>query len=123
MRIGKVNNAQLIIGQSVSAGQFVNIYVDGGVSKIRPADASLNYPADGYVLESGNLGSIASVFSLGINDKVSNAPVGPVYLSTNGGVSASPPAPGSTVVLQLLGPAIAANAIVFQPGPSILQPV
>ena len=49
---GSTSPFEAISDTSITAGSFVNVYDDGGIRKIRLADAVANRPAMGYVLES-----------------------------------------------------------------------
>jgi hypothetical protein len=45
---------EIVTFEDLSAGDFVNIFLDGGVAKVRKADATNSRDANGFVLESKN---------------------------------------------------------------------
>lgn len=103
--------------EALSSGDFVNFHLNSSVPSVRKADASNNRPAQGYVLTGALSGANATVYLSGRNTAVTGATVGKVYLSATvaGGFSGTPPAtPGANVILQGLGTAISATAIVFE---------
>ena len=57
------------VGEAVSAGDFVEIYDDGGTTKIRPADNSNGREANGYVLDSGAVAANVNVYFDGANNR------------------------------------------------------
>lgn len=105
--------------ENLAAGDFVNFFDDAGTIKARKADASNNRQAFGYVLTAVTAPANATVYLSGRNSAVIGAAVGPVYLSgtTPGGFSLTSPTPGPTVILQRLGNAISATAIIFENDP------
>lgn len=108
--------------ETLTAGHFVNIFDDDGTVKARPADASNNRPAIGYVLQGATAPNNATVYLSGRNTAVTGATVGPVFLSATvaGGFSSTAPAtPGANVILQRLGTAISTTSIVFENDPPI----
>lgn len=106
--------------EALAAGDWVNIWNDGGTAKARKANAAVpTRPADGYVLASANSGASASVFVSGINSQVSSQTPGVVYLQTTAGVggSAVPSVTGQSV--QLIGIALSATEVFFVRGEPI----
>jgi len=94
--------------ENLSAGDFVNIFDDAGVTKVRKADASANKPAHGYVLDDVAAGSDATVYFDGHNTKLSGLTVGTYYFlsdTTPGGVTNTPPST-TGYFIQRLGIAI-----------------
>jgi hypothetical protein len=103
--------------ETLTAGDFVNIFSNSGDPTARKADASNARPAHGYVLTGVTSPANATVYLSGRNTAVTGATVGTVFLSatTAGGFSSTSPAtPGANVILQRLGNAISATAIVFE---------
>lgn len=86
-------NTQIIpTSESLSAGNFVNIWTDSGAVKVRLADNSNGRPADGYVLDAVASSASATVYPLdGTNSELSGLTPGAEYwLGTAGGVTATP---------------------------------
>ena len=97
--------------ENLSAGDFVNIFDDGGTIKVRKADASINKPAHGYVLDDVSAGSDATVYFNGFNNKLSGLIVGKYYFlsdTTPGKVTDTAPI---TYLKQKLGFAISSDTI------------
>lgn len=78
--------------ESLSAGNFVNIWADTGVAKVRLADNSNGRPADGYVLDAVSSAADATVYPLdGTNSELATLSPGASYwLGTAGGVIETP---------------------------------
>ena len=99
--------------EALAAGDFVNIYNSSG-EKVRKADATTaGKKANGFVLAAVSNGGQAIVYLRGINNQVTGATVGEVFLSTTAGgfTSTAPSAAGN--VFQPLGTAISATEIDF----------
>jgi hypothetical protein len=96
------------------------VWSDGGVFKVRKADA--NDPAKeahGFVTAAVASGASATVYTDGANDQVSGLTPGPVWLSeTAGGVTQAPTTP-SGGISQLLGVAVTATKINVDIQPSV----
>ena len=81
--------------EALTAGDLVNI--DPANGQVRKADNSNGRPADGFVIAAVANGATATVYFDGTNASVT-APLGPVYLGTAGGVTATAPlTPGTTI--------------------------
>ena len=106
---------------ALAAGDFVNVFNDGGVARVRKADASTGVaPANGFVLAAYTVGQTATVYWGGLNNQVSGLTPGIHFLSTTPGAS-SHVAPASTGnIVQRLGFAISSSVINFQPQDPIL---
>lgn len=104
------------VGEAVSAGDFVEIYDDGGTTKIRPADNSNGREANGYVTSSGAVAANVNVFFDGANTNLSGlTPGARYYLSTAGDVTATPLDPATQTGLhQFLGVASSATELCVQ---------
>jgi hypothetical protein len=88
-------------GVTLDQGDFVNIFIDGGLTKIRKSDATLARMAHGFVKESGVANDMIDVYFTGINDSVVIAdPVSGdrVYIRDNGKVSHIAPALSSQYI-------------------------
>ena len=99
--------------EDLSAGDFVNIFDDGGTTKVRKADASSNKPAHGYVLDSVTSGNNVTVHFDGHNTQLTGLTPGKYYFlsaTTPGGVSDTPPNTAGHIA-QRLGVAISDTTI------------
>lgn len=102
--------------EALNAGDFVNIWDDAGVGKVRKADASTTgKEANGFVLDAVASGNAATVYWEGINTQVSGLTPGTAYLSssTPGAATNTPPST-SGAIIQRLGKAIDAATIAFE---------
>jgi hypothetical protein len=108
------DTAGIAASEALAAGDFVNVYNDAGVGKVRKADATTNgKPANGFVKASVSSGALATVFFDGNNDAVTGATAGAAYLSvTAGGASSTAPSASGNLV-QRLGVATSATSINF----------
>ena len=77
--------------EDVSAGDFVNIFDNGGSVAVRKADKSNGRDANGFVLESATAPSAVKVFFEGTNSQLSGLSIGErYYLDTAGAVTSVP---------------------------------
>jgi hypothetical protein len=82
---------EIVTFEDLSAGDFVNIFLDGGVAKVRKADATNSRDANGFVLESKNEPTPVKVFFEGTNSQLSGLTIGArYYLDATGGVTLTP---------------------------------
>lgn len=81
-----------VASENLSAGKFVNIHLDAGITKARLADATNNRQADGFVLDSVEAGEQIAVYKIDSNNtKLSDLSPGKKhYLATAGGVTDTP---------------------------------
>jgi hypothetical protein len=108
------DTATITASESLSAGDFVNIWSDAGTPKVRKADASTSgKEAVGFVLSAVTSGSQATVYFEGQNTAVSGkTPGARQYLSaTTPGATTETPPSGSGQVVQMLGVAVSATSI------------
>lgn len=104
--------ATLLTTEALNAGDYVNIFNDVGVPKVRKADATNDRPAHGFVKDPFALSSNAVVFFEGPNDDRSGlTPGARYYLSSGGGVTSTPPSLPTSVIHQFLGIAVNATTI------------
>lgn len=104
--------------ESLAAGDFVNIWSNGGTAAVRKADAaSTGKEAHGFVLAAVTSGNPATVYFEGTNDQVTGQTPGPVYLSATvpGAATSTPPATAGQVV-QNIGITTSATAVNFERG-------
>lgn len=103
--------------EALGAGDWVNLWSDGGTLKVRKADATTaGKEAHGFVLAAVESAANATVYVAGINNQLSGLTLGATYFltTTAGNESATAPSAAGNVV-QALGPAISATEIAFQP--------
>lgn len=106
---------------ALAAGDFVNVYNDGGTAKVRKADASsATAPANGFVLSAVVSGADATVYFGGLNSAVTGVTPGQHFLSTTPGASNHVAPSGSGQIVQRVGFAVSANTINFTPQDPIL---
>lgn len=110
------DTADLTASEALAAGDFVNVWDDGGTPSCRKADASTasaGKRADGYVKAAVTLGGTATVFFEGSNDQLTGLTVGSMYYldgTTPGAVTATAPTT-SGHILQEVGRAVSATKI------------
>lgn len=106
------DTAAIVASEILAAGDFVNVWSDVGVFKVRKADATVaGKEAHGFVLAGFAAAATATVYFEGNNTQVAGATPGPVYLSTTaGGFTSTPPAAAGNIV-QKIGVAVAATRI------------
>ncbi len=122
---GRLDNSMMPVGigadtqilpasENLAAGDFVNIWTDTGVAKVRKADASTSgKEADGFVLSAVTSGNNATVYFEGTNTQMTGLTPGGAYFlsaSTPGGVASAAPS-GSGNVIQKVGKATSTTAI------------
>ena len=103
--------------EALSAGDFVNIFDDGGTPSVRRANATaIGTEAIGYVTNNFALGDDATVFFEGENTALTGLTPGATYFlsaATPGGVTTTPPAANGNIV-QIVGKACSATSIIYQ---------
>jgi len=106
----------MIAGESLAAGDFVNIFDNSGTRNCRKADASNGRMAQGYVLEAVSSGQNATVYKTGSNPALSGLTPGQLrYLSpTTAGTSTATAPSASGQIIQVLGYAESATSILFE---------
>lgn len=92
----------------LTAGQWVNLHNVAGVKNVRPADSTdATKPVHGFVLSGFASSATATVYLFGINNVI---PIGsfvaadvgsPVFLSTAGGTTLTPPATTGNLLQQV----------------------
>ena len=117
----EMNAVDLPAYENLTAGDFVNIFLDAGTPKVRKADASTNKPAHGYVLSSVSAGSNVTVYFDGHNTQLTGLTPGSYYFlsaTTPGGVSSTPPNT-SGYLAQRVGVAVSTTTIDVEIGDPI----
>lgn len=119
MPIGYGDETKLLTAyENISAGQWVNIFLDGGVAKIRKADATtIGKEADGFILVGVTTGNTVLTYQEGYNTQCAGLTIGATYYldTTAGGITATPPSATGNVV-QSVGKAVSATEIAFKRG-------
>lgn len=102
--VGIGADTQMIVtAEALDAGDFVNIFDDGGTISVRKADNSNDRRADGFVLNAYALAATAEVYFEGTNTSLAGLTLGVrYYLGTAGDVVATPPSASGTIC-QFLG--------------------
>jgi len=99
----------------LAAGDFVNVFDNGGAFTVRKADASsVATAAHGFVLDAVLDGGNATVYFEGTNTAVLGMSPGSVYLSTTAGVGANAAPTGSGQIVQKIGIAVAVDQMNFE---------
>ena len=104
---------EMVASESLSAGDFVNVWDDGGVAKVRKAGSANQRAAIGFVLDDAAPAAAITVYFMGINTSLSGLSIGEFYFL--GGVGAPTLNVTTTAghYLQRLGMAISTTEIVF----------
>jgi hypothetical protein len=109
--------ATIPASENLAAGDLVNIWNDGGTTKVRKADATAaGKEAHGFVKAGVTAPANASVYFEGDNSGLTGLVGGDLYLSTTAGQTTSTAPSGSGNVIQLVGVATSATAMNFEAG-------
>lgn len=101
--------------EALAAGDFVNIHNSGG-ARVRKADAATGKRADGFVLAAVASGANATVYLEGTNTQVSGKTPGALqFISATPGTTTETAPTTSTHIVQVLGVALSATEISFEP--------
>lgn len=106
----------VIASQNLTAGDFVNVYANGGALNVRKASAlDPTKFANGFVLTAASSGDPITVQFFGTNTATTvSAPYTEVYLSdTTSGAYATTPPSATGSIIQPLGVAIPSVGVVF----------
>lgn len=102
--------------ENLAAGQFVNLFSNGGVLNARLANATTNgKPAHGFVIAAATAPAVVTVYLIGaLNNALTGLVIGTDYYLdiVAGGISATPPSASGNIV-QYIGTAESATAIAF----------
>lgn len=114
------DTAQVEASENLAAGDYVNIWNDGGAFKARKADATTaGNSAHGFVLSAANGGNPATVYFEGTNTQVSGQTAGNVFLQATAGAGGSTVPSASGNVVQQIGVAVSATAVNFERGAAV----
>jgi hypothetical protein len=98
--------------ETLAAGDFINLWNDGGTIKARKADAtSSGKEAHGFVKDAVTATQNATVYREGNNGAVTGQTVGQHFLSTTAGQSTTTVPTGSGNIVQCIGFATVATNI------------
>ena len=115
------DTASIVASETLVAGDFVNVWNNGGTANIRKADATTSgKEAHGFVLAGVSSAASGTVYFEGTNTQLSGLTPGPQWLSTTAGrcTATAPSATGNSV--QRIGFAISATAMNFQSQPPVI---
>lgn len=106
--------------ENLTAGQLVNLWDDGGTTKVRVAtNADPGKAADGYVIAGVTSPANATVYLDGtINGLSSLDPSVEYFLGTAGGVTDTAPTSSGTII-QPVGKAGSATSLLFEKGQAV----
>lgn len=111
------DTASIPASEALAAGDYVNVWSDGGTFKVRKADATVaGKDAHGFVLAAISNGASATVYFEGTNTQVTGQTPGNVYLQTTAGAGGATVPSASGNVVQQVGIAISATAVNFERG-------
>jgi hypothetical protein len=106
----------LTASEALSAGNFINIYNNGGTPSMRKADATTaGKHAQGFVLAAVSSGATGTAYLSGQNTAVTGQVAGDVFLATTAGAATATAPSASGNVVQNLGVAVSATSIEFKP--------
>ena len=112
----------LVASEGLSAGEFVNVFDDAGVPKLRKADRTNNRPAHGFVIQNFASGQLAKMYKDSENNALTGLTIGATYfLGIAGAAVTTPPAAGSNHIRQVVGKAMKANNMDVEIGEAIAR--
>jgi len=114
---------QLIASETLAAGDLINVWDNGGVTKARKADAStVGKEANGFVLEAVIATEMARVYFDGTNNQVTGLVGGNIMFLSSSVPGTSTSTPPSTVgnLVQPVGKSISTTELSFEPGQGIV---
>ena len=108
--------------EALAAGDYVNIWNDGGTIKARKADATTTgKEANGFVRSAFALNASATVFLEGANNALSGLTLAArYYLSTTPGLGTTTPPSAAGNIVQYLGNSLSATSLNFEPEDGIV---
>ncbi len=125
---GRIDNSMMPVGigadtatitasETLAAGDWVNVWNDAGMARVRKADATTaGKEAHGFVLAAVTSGNPATVYFEGTNTQVTGQTPGPVYLQTTAGAGGATIPNASGNVVQSIGVAVSTTAVNFERG-------
>lgn len=111
----------LIASETLAAGDVVNVWNDGGVAKMRKADASApGKEVDGFVLAAVTSGTAGLMYKEGtITGLTGLTPGAEMFLSNTPGQLTATPLSAAGTVDQFVGIAISSSEVDYNPGEPI----
>jgi hypothetical protein len=106
----------MVASEALTAGDFVNIWLDTGTRKARKADASNGRAANGFVNANVALNANATVILQGANNSLTGLTIGSRYFlsaSVPGGSTLTAPTTNGNII-QELGFAVSTTSINFE---------
>lgn len=125
---GRIDNSMMPVGigadtavidasEGLAAGDWINVWDDGGTPKVRKADATTaGKEVHGFVLASIPSGNPATVYFEGTNTQVTGQTPGPVWLQTTAGTGGLTAPSASGNLVQQVGVALGATSVNFERG-------
>ena len=111
----------MIASEALAAGDFINVWSDGGAFKVRKADATTRGKrAHGFVLSAVSSGANATVYFEGENTAVTGMTPGDVFLGITAGRAQAAVPTGSGQTVQRIGVATSATSVNFEPSQPIV---
>ena len=111
----------MVASEALAAGDYVNVWADGGAFKVRKADATTSGKrAHGFVLSAVASGANATVYFEGENTAVTGMTPGDVFLGTTAGRAQATAPTGSGQAVQRIGVATSATSVNFEPSQPIV---
>lgn len=108
----------IVASENLTAGDFVNIWNDGGTLKCRRADATNARRAHGFVLAGVTAAATATVYYGNLNTQLTGLTIGTEYVlsaTTPGGVQSIATAISTTgYIIQSLGTATSATELLVE---------
>lgn len=118
----KIKGTPMRVSDAVTAGDFVNVWDNGGLFFVRPAIANVDgKEAHGFVRESGAAGDIVTIYTDGYNDLLTGLAPGTNFLSPSVAGKATRDVPQNAgEFVQQIGAAVNENTIHFNPTSRVL---
>ena len=111
----------MVASEALAAGDFVNVWSDGGAFKVRKADATTSGKrTHGFVLSAVSSGANATVYFEGENTAVTGMTPGDVFLGMTAGRAQAAAPTGSGQAVQRIGVATSATSVNFEPSQPIV---
>lgn len=106
--------------EALAAGDYINIFDNGGAANVRLADAANQRQAHGYVLAAYSALDLATIYFDGGNSQESGRTIGERQYLGAAGASTETPVVASGSIHQYLGVASAVTEVCFEPDDCIL---
>ena len=119
--VGSDASRSILAFEDLVSGNYVNIFEDTGVTKVRKADATNGRLALGFVKSGATAGAAATVFTYGVNNQHVGLLSGvPMFLSiTTPGAGTSVVPTGTGNLSQMLGYSLSQTEVLFEFNPFV----